>query len=74
MRQDSQSSPVLRRDLVLPVEKKASHPQTFPTSAVSHSSPPHFACGSANRGLQIWRFGFEETKKRIQLESSKDNT
>jgi len=39
----------------------------------SHPSLPIFACGSANRGLQIWRFGFEETKKRLQLEIPKSN-
>ena len=74
-RQDSQSSPGSSPRFSLAGGKESESPADVSARVVvSHPSFPIFACGSANRGLQIWRFGFEETKKRFQLESSKDST
>ena len=68
-RQDSQTSPSSSPRFSLGGGKENDSPADVSARVVvSHPSFPIFACGSSNRGLQIWRFGFEETKKRFQLE------
>jgi len=74
-RQDSQSSHSSSPRFSLSGGKDVDSPADVSARVVvSHPSFPIFACGSANRGLQIWRFGFEETKKRFQLEIPKSST
>jgi len=74
-RQDSHSSPSSSPRFSLSGGKDVDSPADVSARVVvSHPSFPIFACGSANRGLQIWRFGFEETKKRFQLEIPKSST
>ena len=54
--------PVLRRDLVLPVEKKASHPQTFPRESSFRTHRSRFLRAAVQ--IEAYKYGGSDSQRR----------